>query len=129
MTESTLLTAQALVDGNNLLTETTIATTAFALVAELTCGTSLNLAAGAVRPNIWMHAVTCPDIGTFDATTLAQIRNITEAVKLAVPEVSGLIRSSKLPLTPVEGLRLYTWFECDHVISSTLTVTLKLIYV
>lgn len=129
MTESTLLTAQALVDGNNHLTETTIDTTAFALVAELTCAVSLNLAGSARRPNIRLCSVTCPDIGTLDATTLLQIRNMADSVGLSVPEVAGVVRSAKQVLIPAEGTRLYTWFECDNVVASTLTVTLKLIVV
>jgi hypothetical protein len=133
MTETLINDDLALVNGDVGLTETTITTSAYTLAVTITAIADLNLASGVERPQVWVYAVSMPDVGTFNATTKAQIRQTASdqelAVRCFIPETSGLIRTTIFPLAVATGTRLYSWVECSKVTSSTLTADITLVTV
>jgi len=123
---TTLYTNQNLTNGDVQLTETTFiaGVTAFNLVLKLEA--LLNPANP--RRSIVLRHVTTNDVGTFNATTLAQIKPMNASVEITgkLPDLSESIKYYKIPLTPVEGTTLYTWLDTAGLGTDEIRATLIL---
>jgi hypothetical protein len=81
-----------------------------------------------LRRSIVLKHVTTNDVGTFNATTLGQIRAMNASIEITgkLPDLTETIKYYKIPLTPVEGTTLYTWLETAGLGTDEIRATLIL---